>query len=604
MADRRKTVTAAAAPVDPPPIVGRAASPNTITASARVLPAPSRRSLSEPADWQAEAWGYYDTVGEARFASSWFANALSRVRLSLAYRGQAGSEPVLLDEDDPRNDEIERLAGGETGQSQLLASFAPHLIGPGICYLVGLEDPMRGEHWQVFSREEIRVRSGAYQVLTGPDRWTPLPGDALPVEVWRPHPRRHFEPDSPMRPLLPVLRELSLLTQHVEASATSRLAGAGILVIPSEATFPVSDKNKDSAFPLLEELMDAMITPIGDRAAASAVVPFLVQLPGEYAGFVNHIEFSTGFDERTEALRNEAIRRFASGMDMPAEVLLGLGDSNHWTAWQIEESAVKLHVVPMLETICQALTIGWWRPMVEAGRMTGQEVADGDELIVWYDLAGLVVRPDRSADAMNLYDRDELGGDGLREALGYGDDDKPKLEDVVRMKLVRALEANPTLAPMILPALGVDLELGPMPAPAVVTEPAVGPDEPDTAVPATGPPPAPEEAPAGPDAALLAAADVLVWRALERAGNRLRNRGRSQGLDLDQIPPTEIHLAVDPSCLADLEHLLDGAWDPVAGIASRHGLDPEHLTLALDRYTRAVLAAQIQHTYDGLAASL
>jgi hypothetical protein len=40
-------------------------------------------------------------------------------------------------------------------------------------------------------------------------------------------------------------------------------------------------------------------------------------------------------------LRREAVERLAIGLDMPPEVLLGLGDSNHWSAWQVDEQTWK-----------------------------------------------------------------------------------------------------------------------------------------------------------------------------------------------------------------------------------------------------------------------
>lgn len=597
-------------------------SPNALTASAKVLGPPTRASIPRPESWQAEAWGYYDSIGEVRFGASWFANALSRVRLSLAVRGQAGQEPDLLDPDDPRNDYVERLAGGETGQSQLLAAFAPHLSVPGIAYLVGTEDDAHGETWRVLSYDEIRSTDDAYEVRTGETRWVPLPANSLPVQVWRPHARFHWQPDSPMRPLLPVLRELSLLTAHVEATATSRLAGAGVFAIPAEATFPISERNADADDPFLAELMDAMLTPIADREAASAVVPLLMRVPGEHLDKVQHITFDTPFDDKALTLREEAIRRYANGMDIPAEVLLGMGDANHWTAWQIEEGAVKLHVVPMLETIVQALTIGWWRPLAAAAAAMGEPIADADDLIVWYDLAGLVVRPDRSGDARELYALDILGAKATLREAGFTDEDAPTEDETLRKVVLGIIGGAPTLAPLLLPLIGIDLPVPPdaEPLPSGGGTQA-GPASPAAAdQPADGPPdrPAQADAPTGPDdgpdavaassaiveAGLVAAVEGQVWRALERAGNKLRNLGRSAGQDLTDVPPDEAYLHVDATCLTGLDDLLAGAWDRLPALAARYGQDPDHLRDVVDGYTRTILAARRPHTYALLADTL
>ena len=614
----RKATTAAAAVA---PTVTVAATPNSMVASAKVLGAAKRGALPKPASWQEEAWGYYDAIGEVRFACSWYGNALSRVRLGLARRGQAGEEPVLLDPDDPRNQYVEDLAGGETGQSQLLASFAPHLVVPGLCYLVGVDaDDGESTSWKVLSFDELKVKDGVYQWLAGPKAWEPLPENSLPVQVWRPHARYHFQPDSPLRPLLPILRKLSLLMAHDEASGTSRLAGNGILAIPAEATFPISDANKDAADPFLAELMDAMLTPIGDRSAASAVVPLLMRVPGEHLEKIVHLKFWTPFDEVVEEKMTAAITRFANGMDMPAEVLLGMGDANHWTAWQIEEGAVKLHVVPMLETITQALTIGWWRPMTDALAAEGEPVDEAEDLIVWYDLAGLVVRPDRSGDAKDLYNMDAIGLKALLRECGFSEDDLPTDEESLRKVILNIVAGAPNLAPILLPAIGIDLQV-PDDAAALPTDgtpvgEAAAAAAPEAAT--TGPParPAPADAPTGPDAetdavtagaaeaGLLAACDALVWRALERAGNRLSNPARAAGQDLSGTAAELRHTVADATCLTDLDRLLEGAWDRVPDVCARYGVDAEPVRDVLDRYTRALMAAQAVHTYDGLSAVL
>lgn len=603
MSDRRRTTTKKA---------------NAYVASARVLGAAHRGSIPRPQSWQEEAWGYYDSVGEVRFASSWYGNALSRARLALAHKGKGGETPTLLDPDDPRNDLLEELIGGEAGQSQLLGGFAPHLVIPGIGYMVGTDDPVTSARtWKVLSYDEIRSQNDVYEILDGPKSWQPLPSDSLPVQVWRPHARFHYQPDSPLRPLLPVLRELSLLSAHVDATATSRLAGAGVFAIPSEATFPVSEQNKDADDPFLAEFMEAMLTPIGDRDAASAVVPLLMRVPGEYLDKLQHLTFSTPFDDKSLSLREEAIRRFANGMDMPAEVLLGMASSNHWTAWQIEEGAVKLHVVPMLETIAQGVTVGAWRPLTQTLALGGAPVKEADDLIVWYDVSGLVVRPDRSGDAKDLWDRQVLGTSALLRECGFGDGDLPTPDETRRAVILDIIKGAPTLAPVLLPVIGISLDVpaGAEPLDATGTEvvPAIGDGAtPPVDGPVDGPParPAQTDAPTGDtvtasvaEAGLLAACDALVWRALEHAGNRLRNAARGQGTDLSHAPPEAAHLEVDATCLSDLDRLLGGAWERLPAIADRYGADLDATRRVLDVYTRSILAAQVPHSFDKLSAA-
>jgi hypothetical protein len=602
---------------------GKGALPNSTVASARVLGPPKRNAIKAPATWAEEAWSYYDSVGEVRACASWYANGLSRVRLGLALRGRGGEEPQLLAPDDPRNELLEGLAGGETGQSQLLASFGPHLVVPGEAYLVATDDDTLGRTSRVLSSSEIRATETTYEWLNDEGKWVPVPADVLPVHIRRPHARHHNQADSPIRAVLPVLRELSLLSAHVDAAATSRLAGAGLLAIPAEATFAVSEHNADAEDPFLAELMDAMLDPIADRDEPSAVVPTVIRVPGEYLDKIRHITFSTPFDDKAMGLREEAIRRFANGVDMPAAILLGIESANHWTAWQIEESGIKLHLVPMLETIVQGVTVGWWRPLVEALAAEGEEVADADDLIVWYDLSGLIVRPDRSGDAKDLYGLPDapLKREALLRETGFDSGDEADDDESLRLILTRLVTARPDLAEQILPALFPGAKLlapvraagapitGEMPEEEAPVEevaaetPLVtdGADGPTLGAPEQPTAPPDETPPASLPASAVradAAADAfegLAFRAIEHAGNRLRNRARSTG-DAPMSPAVEVHLHHRPR-VEDLDRLLSGAWARVPELAERYGLDPALVERTLDRYVRRILRESTAHDY-------
>ena len=114
------------------------------------------------------------------------------------------------------------------------------------------------------------------------------------------------------------------------------------------------------------------------------------------------------------------VRRFALGMDLPPEQVLGMssnggtggGNSNgvsHWGAWQVEESTIKLHIEPMLDTIVSALTLGYLRPAL----------GDNDDAVIVYDTSALRLRPDRSKEAFELYDRGLLSVDALLRENGF-----------------------------------------------------------------------------------------------------------------------------------------------------------------------------------------
>lgn len=614
--------------------------PNALTASAVVLDPTKIRRLPQPKEWQAEAWHYLFTVPETSFAIGWLQNAMTRCRILAANRGDGGDEPAIIQEPEevtageepPPNlspadqaafDLVTGFAGGTTGQSQILGLSTVHLAVPGDGYLLGVPttsaaapDQEANQSWGVYSADEVTVENGRYYIREGEqatDR-REMPPETLAVRMWRKNPRYQYLAHSPMRATLPVLRELELLTQHVEASGVSRLAGAGILILPEEITFPIKPENvAENKTTFIEVLGEAMVTPITDRNDPSAVVPLVVQVKGEYIKDIQHLTFATPLDEKALGLREEAIKRFAAGMDIPAEVVLGLASSNHWTAWQIEESAIKLHIEPMLEAICDGLTVGYLRPALVA--LGFADVAD--DYVVWYDASELNVRPDRSGDVAAAYTAGVVGARTYRREIGMGDEDAPTEEETLQATILKVIDKMPASLPILLPLLGIDVdvptdidplpvirETGPIPAPGDETG---APPAPGTGPPSKGPTPpdnGPSNAASIDEAALLASADGLVYRALERAGNRLANAARAAGCAAMASGalthtgvPEEVRTGAIDACL-------EGAWDRVPEIAARFDIDPHALAATLDGYARSLILAGWPHEIDRLAEHL
>jgi len=614
---------------------------------------PDSMTKMRTADWQNDAWDFYDTVGELRFAVGWLANGMSRVNLVAARHPEfQGDEPSAILVPDPADvaadperalspiealavDLVSAIAGGPDGQGAMLAQLATYLSVPGIGWVLmeaqpnpllnPLDDPAFREPddltppspdqswtWRVLSSDELRVQGEVYEVADGPGSWRPVVPEHVLVRVWRPHPRRQWEPDSPCRAVLGVLRQITLLDEHVQATAQSRLAGAGILVLPTEVEFapvmnlaPVPESTADGDQPVVadqftETLVTTMTIPIGDRGSAAAIVPLVVRVPGEYVDKIQHITFWSEFQDNVLPLRDSAVKRLALGIDLPPEVLTGMAGMNHWGAWQVEETAITLHIEPMAETICDAATTGY----LQAGlRAAGFSEAEADEFIVWYDTTDLTTRPDRSADAISVYDRLELSATALRRETGLSEDDAPDESEFRRRVLLQAAAGAPTLAPMMLAEAGL---MAPAVADAVAGAP-VGPGDP-------APPPPPPTVDPGPPAeqqsssATLEACDALVHRALERAGTRLQSRvGRKAngGAASVECPdPALMHTTVKATDHGSLDFLLANAWTRVPDIAERIGYDSEALTQTLDAYTRALLATGHAHDRDRLSDAL
>jgi hypothetical protein len=580
-----------------------------------------KASITHHKSWQADAWDYYDTIGELRFGVSWISNAMSRVNLVAARPPKAaGDEPMPIDLNDEDITPAERraaeivsmIADGASGQGQMLASFGIHLSVVGIAYLV-VEPPLdiysadSFDTWEVLSADQIRDREGGIQIRINEREWRNVHPNAVIVKVWRKHPRYSWEADAPTHGVLSVLNEIDLLSKHIRASAQSRLAGAGLLAIPAEAVFPdgqgpqssqnLDPDNDDTTPPqdnFVDSLVDAMTVPLTDRGSAAAVVPLVIKVPGELVDKIKHISFSTPFDSHARELLDNAIRRLALGMDIPPEILTGTSAMNHWGAWQVAEEAITLHIEPLTETVAHALTIGFLHAAMIA------EGFDPSEAVVWYDTTDLRTRPDKSDNAIQAYDRNELSATALLRELGLSVEDAPDEDEKRERVLLSVARGVPVLAPEILG------ELGYLSAESVEIMEAIEIEasEPDSL-------PEPDTERSMPERAtvhtpLAAACDIIVRRALERAGSRLRSAaGKGQvggAASIECDDPTTFHTQIDATTYSNFDTLLEGAWSLVPEVAQRYNTDPEDLIATLDTYTRALLASKQEHRYGRLAS--
>ena len=316
--------------------------------------------------------------------------------------------------------------------------------------------------WRFMSNDEVVVNNQEDTVTVPLDeaateRMEFNANDLMLIRVWRPHPRKSSEPDSPTRSVLPVLRELVGLTMHISAQIDSRLAGAGVLVIPESAKRAFKEAQGMDADaegdPFTDALMEAMTTAIADRSSASALVPLVISAADESVDKFHHISFANELDANGRELRDEAIRRLALGQDAPPELLLGSGGMNHWGAWLVREDVVTTHIEPVLSLIADALTTQYLWPVIDQTMSLTEE--ERERYVIWYDVSHMVVRPNRSDSAMKLYEAGALSDAAVREATGFDDTDAPIVEEEKSDKAVEMAMSLVTAAPSLMQAPGL-----------------------------------------------------------------------------------------------------------------------------------------------------
>lgn len=428
-----------------------------VAAAAEVTPRQARAVSQARQKWQRDAWVYRDAIAEVRYGNRWLANASSMITILAAEVGPDGEEPIDLDSSELPPQLIadaraiaDDLTGGRGGG---------HLLGPGVenfeavgeCYLlgrtimVGPEDAQTpAREWSIRSMDEVDVKPDAVYLKTGEKgKGERLEGDYELIRLWSPHPRFTEWADSPMRALLDPCEELLLIARSVRAAARNRLAGNGLLLLssglasdPANATGPDGRPTGGNgpASTVVTDLQRAMVTPIADESSSSAVVP--TTLWGEPADLaaVRHVTFERPLDAALAAREERALRRIATGLDVPVEVITGMADVNHWTAWQIDDSSFRHHVAPIVGTFVDSLTVGYFRPAL---LKLGWPLELVRRVMLWRDPARLVQKPNRGADALQAWDRNALSDDSLLEALGFDPTDKPEESELLSRLALR-----------------------------------------------------------------------------------------------------------------------------------------------------------------------
>lgn len=428
-------------------------------------------SAAQASAWQQQAWDFYNTVGELRFVCQWLRNSASRVTLYAADVDPMTGRPSQEPSDSALARQIVAdIAGGPAGQSELMARAATAMTVPGEMHIAVLQSADGGEEWHIIGSRSVKhdQATGAVTITMddGTDR-TLDPNNESIFRVHNPHPERPHEADSPVRAALPILREIRAMDEMIGVAARSRVAGNGILLMPKEvqaaraaapgagdapglpAPAATAGRPDTASTQLSRTLSDVMKQALSEPGSPEAMTPIVLAVPGDHIDQFRHLTFDSDMTEQHRLTREAAIRRLALSLDVPAEILLGMGDSTHWNAGLVDEQALRQHIAPMLTTICDALTMAVLRPLLES--MGG----DPGGVVVWFDMAPLSQKQDRGDDAKAAFEAGAISEAALRRELGFSDDDAPP--DDLRALAEKMVTRAPSLLPYLAEVLGFDV---------------------------------------------------------------------------------------------------------------------------------------------------
>jgi hypothetical protein len=327
-------------------------------------------------------------------------------------------------------------------------------------------------------------------------------------------------------------------------------------------------------------------------------------------------------------MKDKAISRVANMAEIPAEVLTGISDSNHWTAWLISDEGIRW-IKGYLGLVADALTRGFLRRALES-----MNVANPERFAFAFDTSTLAAKPNRLDEAIQLHERGLISDEELVKAAAFSVDQMPDEAGRAKQIVYKLVMAQPDMAldPEVQKILGLPAikSVGLPPTADQNTDadedegtgeegpPNDGeaPDPPDSARAITAAlnrrialAAAPESAVAygmvlpSPEAVFNASAKLMVYRALELAGGRLttpqERRGRWSG-----VPRHELHHHVGPIPPDKAARVTEGAWNHIGLVASDLGVNADDLHRLLAGYVYELLTRGIRHHDDLLFAAL
>lgn len=494
---------------------------------------------------QQRVWSYRPEIAELGHAGLFYENCFSRIRLTVALEADDGTRIPAFDEDgkEVAKGATEALAAVRAlrspigGQSQLMRAIGGCLFYAGEGHLVGQDDDRMkgGKAWEFLSPSELFRADGAASSPTTAGKVKTyhrirVPGQSPDIitsdkasvsRIWRPDRQYSMLPWSTPLGLLNIFEELVLLTREVAGAARSRLATSGMFFLADDIDYPDredAEADSDENDPFVADLIKQLSTAIREPTSAAGVVPFVLRMPA------NRVKRGEGWDayepdrkwdDRAADKRAECVQRFAQGVDLPVEVVMGHMSTTFANAAQISADMYRLYLEPAVLIGTDGLTTSYL-----------QAALPGTPFVIHPDPTDLVVKPDQIGDWLQAFDRFAISFSSLRDKLGASEKDKPD-DDEIALRLLLKAAGRATAA--------TDAQ-----------------DVADTG----GVRPVADPTPATPDASsITAAVEVNMRRALQRAGARLRSKVQNnRGLAslIQNVDDREVAATLGPRTVASL----------------------------------------------------
>jgi hypothetical protein len=365
--------------------------------------------------WQERAWTIYDSLPAVFYMTRYRSDIASKMEYFVGTVSDPSEDPEV---DDGTGSKVLENEGGPELLRRLCSELVVHWDVPGEGYLTRFdEEPF----WRVLSTQELK-KEGKWFIWGDEQNEIGMIDADNVFRVWDPHPRFHWQADSPTRHILDDAEELILLSREAKARSMSRVS-AGVLLLPDSLDLsPYAEDEAGTEDDVARWLMNVLAGPVRDPTSGGALTPAIMSMHGEDIAKVRHLTFARDWEINLE-LRRELLRSVATGLDLPPEILTGVADLNHWSAWLVSEMAVSQHVLPTVDAILDSLTVNWFRPLLEAAGVASEE------FVLWRDPSAATVPPDQSDVALRAFELGAIGGKAVRRVINMDEEDKMDDED-------------------------------------------------------------------------------------------------------------------------------------------------------------------------------
>lgn len=388
------------------------------------------------------AWKWYETIPEVHYG----------VARSARIAGYSRFRPHIINADGTPGEAITNptvqqitasLYSPYGGVRQLASRFYTLMKVPGEAHLIRCRDEDGNpDGYDFLSADELDVAELEFgEVLHR--LTTPVTGGVeveatrIPIRnedyigrVWIPSARYVDYVDSPLGAADILCEQLDLLTKSTVARLKSRIAQAGILLIPSEIQV-IDDRNPDDMVydrdALVDKLMKTWVKAIRSQQDPSAVVPHILRGQADALDKVRFIFADREIMQIDMELRSELINRIMMGLDSQQDAVKGVGESNHWSAWAASDEERRIAIMPDIEMLAWTIT-----RMVFQPALADANVDNWEQIGLFADISSAAARSNQAEDGRQLFDRGALSEDALRRTNNINEADAPTDDEFVR----------------------------------------------------------------------------------------------------------------------------------------------------------------------------